>query len=147
VVLGHAVVNGQTGTNPDFAGALSYDQRLCMESRVLPTSPIFEDSNSSANVDTSRKLAGQWAFFSDISRNTPPPKNGSNSDSVPATVPATEATRPNYDGWSMPKWAAGSRTSDQPSPRAGIEPGEHIFTMNLAVTAVRTSVPARRARP
>jgi hypothetical protein len=49
---------------------------------------FFEDSTSSANVDTSGKVAGQRIVLSNISKKIGLPSNG---DSVPAAVPAVTA--------------------------------------------------------
>ena len=48
----------------------------------------FEDLHSSDDVDTSSKAAGQRTVSSNISKNMALSNNGSNGDSVPASVPA-----------------------------------------------------------
>ena len=54
----------------------------------------FEDSNSSANVGVASKTAGQKMVLSTIDENLALFNNGSNGDSVPATVPEREPTPP-----------------------------------------------------
>jgi hypothetical protein len=51
----------------------------------------FEDSNSSANVGIAGKAAGQRMILSNIGENLALLNNGSNGDSVPATVPGSRA--------------------------------------------------------
>jgi hypothetical protein len=53
----------------------------------------FEDSNSSANVGIDSKAAAQGMILSNIGENTALLNNGSNGDSVPATVPGSELVR------------------------------------------------------
>src|SRR5919106_853510 len=54
----------------------------------------FEDSNSSANVGIDSKAAGQGMIPPNIGENLTLLNNGSNGDSVPATVPGSELVRP-----------------------------------------------------
>jgi hypothetical protein len=51
----------------------------------------FEDSNSFANVGIDSKAAGQRVILSNIGENLTLLNNGSNGDSVPATVPGSRA--------------------------------------------------------
>jgi hypothetical protein len=53
----------------------------------------FEDSNSSANISIDSKAAGQRRIPPNIGENLTLLDNGSNGDSVPATVPASELGR------------------------------------------------------
>jgi hypothetical protein len=53
----------------------------------------FEDSNSSANVGIDRKAAGHGMVPSNMGENLTLINNGSNGDSVPATVPGSGPVR------------------------------------------------------
>jgi hypothetical protein len=50
----------------------------------------FEDMNSSANVGIDSKAAGHGTILASIDENLTLLNNGSNGDSVPATVPTAE---------------------------------------------------------
>jgi hypothetical protein len=58
----------------------------------------FEDENSSANVGIDSNAAGQRRAPFNIGANLALLNNGSNGDSVPATVPTLEPQRLHYDG-------------------------------------------------
>jgi hypothetical protein len=59
-----------------------------------PSLTGFEDSNFFANADSSSKAADHRMGLSNISKNLSLIGNGSNSDSVPATVPARVVSSP-----------------------------------------------------
>jgi hypothetical protein len=55
--------------------------------RQAPSHTGFEDSNSSANVGIDSKAAAQGIVVCNMGENLVLLNNGSNGDSVPATVP------------------------------------------------------------
>ena len=58
MALGHAVVNGQTGTNPDFAGALGADQ-------IDANHPTRNRKVVGSNPTSGSKTAGQ-SIYTDL---------------------------------------------------------------------------------
>jgi hypothetical protein len=92
LVIAHYRWSCRGGRRP-FGALAEADGNRTRLSRVAAHTG-FEDSNSSANVGIDSKAAGQKMTLLNIGENLALLSNGSNSDSVPATVPESELIRP-----------------------------------------------------